>query len=98
PFRRLAFALTVLVLAGLTLASIRRIYPADRVFEVDRRGGGVSRLAPGVHLVPPGFARLIVVPPDPLKEQGEVSLRTPEGAEGKVAWEIAAAIPDAALA
>jgi predicted AlkP superfamily phosphohydrolase/phosphomutase/tetratricopeptide (TPR) repeat protein len=95
---RAAIVATALVLAGLTVASIKRVGPAERVFAIGRFGLGVVRLAPGLHLAPPGFARLVVVPPDPLKEQGEVALRTPEGAEVKVAWAIDAAIPDAALA
>jgi predicted AlkP superfamily phosphohydrolase/phosphomutase/tetratricopeptide (TPR) repeat protein len=96
--RRLAIVAGALVLAGLAVASITRVGPTERVFEVGRFGAGVGRLAPGLHLVAPGFVRLVVVPPDPLKEQGEVALRTPEGAEVKVSWEIDAAIPDAALA
>jgi hypothetical protein len=97
-FRRLAIVMAVLALVGLALASLRRVEPGERVFEVGRLSGGAGRLAPGLHLVPPGFARLVVVPPDPLEERGEVALRTPEGAEVKVSWAIEAALPDAALA
>ena len=97
-FRRIAFIVTALILAALALASVRRVAPGERVFEVGRFGGGAGRLAPGLHLVPPGLSRLVVVPPDPLKEHGEVALRTPEGAEVKVSWTIEAAVPDAALA
>jgi predicted AlkP superfamily phosphohydrolase/phosphomutase/tetratricopeptide (TPR) repeat protein len=98
PIRWLAIGVPLVVLACLALASVRRIEPADRAYRVGRFGGGVTRLAPGLRIIVPGIARLFVIPPDPLQQQGEVALRTPEGAEVKVSWEITAAIPDSALA
>ncbi|HYV84523.1 MAG TPA: alkaline phosphatase family protein [Patescibacteria group bacterium] len=98
PFRRIAIAVALLIAAVLAWASVRRVGPAERAYRVGRGGGAVTRLAPGLRVVVPGIARLVVVPPDPLQQQGEVALRTPEGAEVKVSWGIVAAIPDAALA
>jgi predicted AlkP superfamily phosphohydrolase/phosphomutase/Tfp pilus assembly protein PilF len=57
----------------------------------------VTRLEPGRAFVPPILARLVRVPPDPLRVEGSEPLRSREGADLTAPWSVQATIPKPAL-
>lgn len=83
------------LVALLAFASMQSVAPGERVYRVS--GNSVTRLAPGRTFVMPGLARVVRLPPDPLRVEGSEPLRSREGAELHAPWSIEAAIPDPAL-
>ncbi len=89
-------AVAAFVLVGLALlvpwCSVK-VGEADRVF---RRNawGGVERLGPGRHIVLPLLQRLAAFPTGPLKAGGSVALRSREGVNFEIPFDVAAEIAD----
>jgi predicted AlkP superfamily phosphohydrolase/phosphomutase/predicted Zn-dependent protease len=97
--QRLAALVAILsAAAALAVVSFHTIRPGDRAFRVSRLGKGASPLSPGAHFVLPLLQRVVHVPVDPIGAQGRVPLRSKEGAELEITYDVRGSIPDARLA
>lgn len=97
--QRLAALVAILTAAAaLAIISFHTIRPGDRAFRVSRLGTGASPLSPGVHVVVPLLQRVVRAPEDPIGAQGKVPLRSSEGADLEITYDVRASISDARLA
>jgi predicted AlkP superfamily phosphohydrolase/phosphomutase/tetratricopeptide (TPR) repeat protein len=88
----------VLVAAAILAASLTRVPPRERAFEVSRLGTRAAKLETGTHLVPPLLFEVVRLPQGPAKARGTVKVRSREGSELVAGYDIEANLPDEAVA
>lgn len=96
--QRLAALVAILSAVALAIVSFHIIRPGDRAFRVTRLGRGTAPLSPGFHFVVPLLQHVVRAPADPIGAQGKVPLRSSEGADLEITYDVRASISDARLA
>jgi predicted AlkP superfamily phosphohydrolase/phosphomutase/tetratricopeptide (TPR) repeat protein len=97
--RRLLAAGVLLVLAGWAVStSIVRVDAGERAFRCTVLSASAARLGPGRHVVLPFVQRLVRVPEGPIRAASSVKVRTREGIEMEVPFEVTARMDDVAFA
>jgi len=97
-WRLVAAALAVVLAAALARSSIARVAPGERVFRRTAITGSVTRLTPGRHLVLPVLQRLVSVPEGSIRTSSSVRLRSKDGIDLEVPFEVTFQMDDQALA
>ncbi len=96
---RAALALVLVAVAsGLLWASVLRVGERERVFRRSLGGGAPARLTPGTHLALPFLQRIDRVPEGSLHAASSTRVRSAEGIDIEIPFEMEAQIGDAALA
>jgi len=96
---RAALALVLVAVAsGLLWASVLRVGERERVFRRSLGGGAPARLTPGTHLALPFLQRIDRVPEGSLHAASSTRVRSTEGIDIEIPFEMEAQIGDAALA
>jgi predicted AlkP superfamily phosphohydrolase/phosphomutase/Flp pilus assembly protein TadD len=102
PRRRLhrvaPVAALVLLAAAAAAFSTVRVRDGERAFRSVPGGGPALRLESGRHLAIPGWHRVTVLSPGPVRTTGSVPVRAREGIDLEIPFDVAAEIGDQALA
>jgi len=99
PRLRLILSLLVAALgAWLAWASIVRVDAGERVFRRTALAGTATRLTPGRHVVVPLLQRLVRVPEGAVRAESSVRVRSREGVDLEIPFEVTFQMDDQALA
>ena len=83
--------------AGLLWASVLRVGDRERVFRRTLGGGAPARLTPGTHLAVPILQRIARVPEGTLRAASSTRVRSAEGIDIELPFEVEAQIDDPSL-
>lgn len=87
-----------MAVAAVAWSSVLRVGEGERVFRRSPGRGAAARLSPGTHIAVPFLHRIERVPEGPLRAASSVEVRSSEGIDLEIPFEIEAQIDDAALA